>query len=68
MCSTVVKSSHVQGGAVTNRVRREISISVAINGLFWFIDLLPFCWTVRTFEKNDTAMSEKVVFQQPSAC
>ena len=36
---SVVKADHVQGGAATNRVRREISISVA--------DLLPFCWTVR---------------------
>ena len=50
MCSTVVKSSHVQGGAATNRVRREISISVVYNSI-----------------ANDTAMSEKVVFQQPSA-
>ena len=33
---SVVKANHVQGGAATNRVRREISISVAaLNGLLW---------------------------------
>ena len=33
---SVVKSDHVQGGAATNRVRREIGISVpALNGPLW---------------------------------
>ena len=33
---SVVKSDCVQGGAATNRVRREISISVpALNGPLW---------------------------------
>ena len=33
---SVVKADHVQGGAATNRVRREISISVAaLNGPLW---------------------------------
>ena len=33
---SVVKAYRVQGGATTNRVRREISISVAaLNGLLW---------------------------------
>ena len=33
---SVVKSDHVQGGAATNRVRREISIFVpALNGPLW---------------------------------
>ena len=33
---SVVKAVHVQGGAATNRVQREISISVAaLNGPLW---------------------------------
>ena len=33
---SVVKSDHVQGGAATSRVRREIGISVpALNGPLW---------------------------------
>ena len=33
---SVVKADRVQGGAATNRVQREISISVlALNGLLW---------------------------------
>ena len=32
---SVVKADRVQGGAATNHVRREISISVATNGPFW---------------------------------
>ena len=32
---SVVKANRVQGGATTNRVRREVSISVATNGPFW---------------------------------
>ena len=31
---SVVKANRVQGGAATNRVRREVSISVATNGPF----------------------------------
>ena len=33
----VVKVDHVQGGATTNHVRREISISVPIYSPFWQI-------------------------------
>ena len=32
---SVVKADRVQGGAATNRVRREISVSVATNGPSW---------------------------------
>ena len=32
---SVVKADRVPGGAATNRVRREVSISVATNGPFW---------------------------------
>ena len=35
MCAvSVVKADRVPGGVATNRVRREVSISVAINALF----------------------------------
>ena len=51
-------AERVQGGATTNRVRREISVSVATrvatNGPFLVNRLLLFyIW------KNDTATSEK---------
>ena len=43
---SVVTADCVQGGAATNRVQREISVSVATgvatNSCFWQIDLLPF--------------------------
>ena len=32
---SVVKADLVQGGAVTNHVRRKISVSVATNGPSW---------------------------------
>ena len=32
---SVVKADSVQDGGATNRVRREVSISVATNGPFW---------------------------------
>ena len=32
---SVVKADHVQGGATTNRVQREISISAATNCPVW---------------------------------
>ena len=32
---SVVKANHIQGGASTNRVRGDISISVVTNSLFW---------------------------------
>lgn len=50
---SVVKADHVQAGP-----QREISVSVAINGPFWHIDLLPFCWTV-SCEKVILSTSER---------
>ena len=45
---SVVKADCVQGGAATNHVQREISISVAaLNGSLWQTDFFPFYWTVR---------------------
>ena len=58
MCPvSVVKTDSVQGGGVTNRVRREIKYSVATNGSFGksicYLSVGLYVW------KNDTAMSEK---------
>ena len=45
---SVVKANHVQGGAATNHVRRELSIIFCgYQRPFLDIDLLPFCWTIR---------------------
>ena len=54
---SVAKANRVQDRAATSRVQREISVSVATNGPFWQIDLLPFCLT--KLWKNYTATSEK---------
>ena len=43
---SVVKANHVQDGATTSRVCREISVSMATNGPFWQNDLLPLCLSV----------------------
>ena len=51
---SVVKADRVQGGAATNHVRREISISerpFLVNRFVTFVGL--YVW------KNDTATSEK---------
>ena len=41
-----LKTNCVQDGAATSCIRREISVSVATNGPFWQINLLPFCLAV----------------------
>ena len=34
---SIVKADRVQGGGTTNRVQKEISISVATNSTFWHV-------------------------------
>ena len=48
------KADRVQGGVATNRVRREISVSVATNGSFLVNRFVTFLHL-----ENDTATSEK---------
>ena len=47
---SVVKANRVQGGAATNRVRREVSISVATNGPFsnstCYLSVGLYVWSV----------------------
>ena len=47
---SVIKAGHVQDGATTNSIQREVSVFMATNGNFWQIDLLPFCLSV-SFEE-----------------
>ena len=67
---SVIKAGHVQDGATTSSIQREISVFMATNGNFWQIDLLPFCLSA-SFEEMTLPCLKNiilVVFCKSNCC